>query len=176
MKLTPPEGMPSVRGLNIPEDFYWVLRTPAALAGMAYPSWPPVWSELRRVGLQHVVCLTNDRFPYDPSPLSPLHAVRLTDLVGGLRPEDPSREKSFIRAAVSVTLSRLSAGEGVVVQCAAGTGRAGTVLGCVLRELGYPSFAVIRYLDDLNRARGRDGWPESGWQASVVEEFGSWTR
>ena len=52
-----------------------------------------------------------------------------------------------------------------------GTRRTGAVLGCVLRSLGYPGAQVLRYLDRLNRARGQDGWPESGWQASLVEEY-----
>ena len=52
-----------------------------------------------------------------------------------------------------------------------GTGRTGTVIGCVLRVLGRPAPQVICYLDDLNKARGKLGWPEAKWQAELVERF-----
>jgi protein-tyrosine phosphatase len=65
----------------------------------------------------------------------------------------------------------LLAGEGVVVHCAGGTGRTGCVLGCALVRLGYTPSDVIAYLDDLHTIRAR-GWPESPWQAAVVQQTG----
>jgi protein-tyrosine phosphatase len=138
---------------------------------MAYPAWPPRWAEMSAAGFAHVVCLTADRFPYDPAPLNRLHAVRLADLYGGLEPGHPEEERRRIGAAVSACLRPLLAGEGVVVHCAGGTGRTGTVLGCILRSLGFSGGEAIHYLDRLHRARGQDGWPESGWQARVVAEY-----
>jgi protein-tyrosine phosphatase len=65
----------------------------------------------------------------------------------------------------------LQAGDGVVVHCAGGTGRTGTVIGCVLRLLGVAAVQVISYLDHLHQARGRSGWPEAEWQSQVVRRL-----
>ncbi len=48
-----------------------------------------------------------------------------------------------------------------MVHCHGGTGRTGTVLGCVLRELGVQAAEVIDFLDRVHKARGKPGWPES---------------
>ncbi len=166
--------MPALDGLEVPRDFYWVLaapEAPAPLAGMAYPAWPPCWGEMYAAGFRHVICLVRDTFAYMPAPLNPLHAVHLADLFGGVWPADPAAEKLKIRAAAALALARLEQGEGVIVHCAGGTGRTGTVLGCILRGLGFPASEVVPYLARLHQARGYDGWPESGWQATVVEEL-----
>ena len=39
----------------------------------------------------------------------------------------------------------------------------------ILRDLGFSAAETLTYLNRLHQSRGRDGWPESGWQASVVE-------
>ena len=62
-------------------------------------------------------------------------------------------------------------GEGVAVHCGFGTGRTGTVIGCILKILGFESRQILEHLDELHKARGRPGWPESPWQARLVEEF-----
>jgi hypothetical protein len=171
LRLRLPPDMPKLAGLEVPHDFYWVLAEPGALlAGMAYPAWPPCWHEMYAAGFRHVVCLVSDLFTYAPAPLNPLHAVRLADLFGGVWPANPAAEKRKIQMAASLVLARVSQGEGVIVHCAGGTGRSGTVLGCVLRGLGFPASEVVRYLARLHHARGQDGWPESSWQATVVEE------
>ena len=43
--------------LCVPDDLYWVSRTPVALAGMSYPGRAD-WSLLASLGIGHVVCLT----------------------------------------------------------------------------------------------------------------------
>jgi len=164
-----PADMPSLADLDVPGDFYWVLSAPAPLAGMAYPAWPARWSEMYMAGFRHVICLTRDTFPYAPAPLNPLHAVRLADLYGGLLPPDPAAEQQKIRTAAALAEERLARGEGVILHCAGGTGRTGTVIGCILRGLGFSAEETLVYLNRLNQSRGHDGWPESGWQASVVE-------
>jgi hypothetical protein len=174
LRLRLPPDMPTLAGLEVPRDFYWVLappEAPAPLAGMAYPAWPPCWHEMYTAGFRHVICLVSDTFAYMPAPLNPLHATRLADLFGGVRPVDPAAEKRKIQVAAALALARLAQGEGVIVHCAGGTGRTGTVLGCILRRLGFPASEVVRYLACLHRARGHDGWPESSWQAAVVEEL-----
>ena len=82
----------------MPAELYFVCRSPVALAGMAYPSRID-WSLLAAEGVAHVVCLTHDDPPYDPSPLA-VHGIALQDLFarhGG--PDDPERERERVLRA-----------------------------------------------------------------------------
>jgi hypothetical protein len=160
--------MPAIPGLAVPYDFYWVLQHPAPLAGMPYPSARTPWRDLAAAGFRHVICLEGQGQVYDPSPLIVSHHASLEDLYGGGMPRHPEQEEEHIHEAAHAVVSRLQAGEGVVVHCAGGTGRTGTVIGCVLRVLGVAAVQVIAYLDHLHQARGRAGWPESPWQSQVV--------
>lgn len=166
-----PADMPPIPGLLMPYAFYWVLRQPAPLAGMPYPSSRTPWTAIAEAGFAHVVCLNEAPPAYDPTPLNVLHAVALEDLVYGDPPGAPEREEGLIRDAVAVVLSALEAREGVVVHCYGGRGRTGTVLGCMLRAQGYASAAICDYLDRLHKARGKTGWPEAAWQSEIITRF-----
>ncbi len=166
-----PAEMPPIPGLLMPYAFYWMLLQPAPLAGMPYPSARTPWAAIAEAGFTHVVCLNESPPSYDPTPLNILHTVELEDLVFGDPPQAPAREEARIRAATEVALSKLEAGEGIVVHCYGGRGRAGTVLGCILRGLGYASADICDHLDRLHKARGKTGWPEAGWQAEMVQRF-----
>lgn len=163
--------MPSIPSLLMPYNFYWVLQHPAPLAGMPYPTIRTPWPAIGEAGFAHVVCLTESPPAYDPTPLNVLHAVELEDLVFGDPPRVPEQEEARIREATAVAIGALAAGEGVIVHCYGGRGRAGTVLGCILRDLGYEAAEVCDYLDRLHKARGKTGWPEAAWQAEMVERF-----
>jgi len=170
--LLEPSEMPRVLGTKVPGSFYLVTRDPATLAGMEYPRWEGLsWGALAELGVVHVVCLTDDAPEYDSTPLLLSVCIRLQDLIGGVTPDDPALEERKVRQAASDTLTWLRAGEGVVVHCEGGTGRTGTVLGCVLRGLGYSFNEVLAYLDRVAKARGHTMWPESEWQAAVVRRF-----
>lgn len=169
MELVEPTAGPVIAGVDSPREFYWVLKDPAPLAGMRYPSAQFPWSTVAAAGFQRVVSL--EPGSYDPSPLSILFAKRLEDLYHGRPPTDPDRQRHLIRDAVAGVVGALRSGEGVVVHCEGGRGRSGTVIGCALRELGWGGSAVINYLDRLHRARATDGWPEAPWQAKLVRDY-----
>lgn len=158
--------MPAVAGLRVPRDLHVVLRAPVLLGGMRFPD-ASRWQALHDAGFRRVVCLVTEEPPYDPSPLKLGGAIHLTDLVGGRHPPDEQRETQFVSRAVQAVMDALRAGEGVVVHCAGGCGRTGTVLGCVLVLLGHEPSAVIAYLRSIHESRGRT-WPESPWQSELV--------
>ncbi len=163
--------MPPISDLLMPYNFYWVLQHPAPLAGMPYPSARTPWSAIGEAGFAHVVCLTESPPAYDPEPLNLLHAVELEDLVFGDPPHEPAQEETRIREATTAIVDALGVGEGVLVHCYGGRGRAGTVLGCTLRALGYAATEICDYLDRLHKARGKAGWPEALWQSEMVKRF-----
>ncbi len=161
--------MPSFSGLAVPRDFYWVLDPPAPLAGMPYP-YGFDWAAAHRLGFDALVCLTDDTLDYDCAPLAG-SAVRLTDLYGGAFPRDPADELDRLRVGVTMVRDLRKAGDGVIVHCAGGTGRTGTVVGAVLVSEGLPIEDTVSWLDVLHRRRGKSGWPESPWQAQILQEF-----
>ena len=172
MSLIEPEDMPAVEGAGVPQQVYLVTRRPAPLAGMAFPDWRGLrWEALAGLGVESVLCLTGDSCPYNPEPLRVLGAIALEDLNHGRLPGDPASEERLLRRAADLVLRELRQGRGVIVHCAGGTGRTGTVIGCVLRGLGHESPEVLAYLDRLNRRRGKRGWPESPWQAAMVAGY-----
>ena len=164
------DRMRSVCGLRVPEEFYTVLEFPGPLAGMVRPSDRTPWDRLARAGFRYVVCLTDDVPAYDPSPIETLHSVSLEDLYGGISPTDSTQESERIFEAVDRVVSALRSCDGVIVHCAGGTGRTGTVIGGVLRRFGHATEEVRSYLDRLNRRRG-SGWPESAWGSLLLDRI-----
>lgn len=165
------QDLQPIPGLQTPRQFYVVLDAPAPLAGMEYPGMFMPWRHFFNVGFSSVVCLCGDNIQYNPSPLRLLRAVEMEDLHHGGLPVDPAKNERIVREAVDVIVKQLSKDEGVVVHCIGGTGRTGTVIGCVLRRMGYPADDVIRYLNEVNICRGKRGWPESPWQSDMVRRY-----
>ncbi len=152
--------------LCVPDDLYWVSRSPVAVVGMTYPGRAD-WSLLADEGIGHVVCLSHDAAPYDASPCT-VNAFRLQDLVSRGRPSDPERERGLVHEAAADVVAHVERGVGVAVHCMGGRGRTGTVLGVALVRMGHDPAVVVDYLHRVAVGRGRRGWPESPWQAEVV--------
>lgn len=94
--------------------------------------------------------------------------VELDDLCDGGVPCQPEQEERLVRSIAAQAVEKLEAGEGVIVHCAGGRGRTGTVLGVILRRLGLENGEVLRFLNRVHRLRGTSGWPEAEWQQEVV--------
>jgi hypothetical protein len=166
--LLPPGARPGFVGpLAVPGDLWWVVADPP-LAGMAYPRVGP-WEALGAAGFTHVLCLTEEPPRYDPAPLT-VSTIALQDLFSRRTPDDPDRDRARALTAARFVVERHGAGDGVVVHCHGGRGRTGMVLGCALVMLGHDPDAVVDWLHRGQRTRGRRGWPEQPWQATVVRE------
>lgn len=138
---------------------------------MSYPAPGMPWRQLYAQEFRNVVCLCGERVQYSPAPLRMLRMVEMEDLHHGNEPRYPARNEKLVREAVDVINEKLAKGEGVAVHCVGGTGRTGTVIGCVLRSRGYASEEIIAHLDEVNKLRGRRGWPEAPWQAEMVRRY-----
>ena len=169
--LLSPWEMPIIDGIRIPMNLYVVLKEPALLAGMSRPGKSTPWERIGDAGFSNVVCLSNSKVYYNPYPLKVLFSAELEDLYHGYDPEDPEREEGLIRQATDAIRRKMDEGEGIVIHCVGGIGRTGTVLGCVLRDIGFSADEAINYLDELNKERGFGGWPETEWQGEMVRKY-----
>lgn len=169
-ELLRPCEMPEIEGIKVPLEFYQILKSPT-LAGMSYPRSDTPWEAFFKLGFTSIVCLTENKPGYDPSPLKIIYAADIEDLIGGKKPANPRKEKKLFENAVAVARKELLDRRGVIVHCKGGTGRTGTAIGAILRSFGYETLDVINYLDGLNRERNTNGWPESEWQAEIVKKW-----
>lgn len=126
------------------------------------------WQNLYDEGFRHAVCLCSENPKYDPAPLQLSIAVELDDLAETPLPFKPVQEAKRIKEIAKWVVDRLQAGEGVLVHCAAGRGRTGTVIGAALRILGHPAEEIIDHLDQVHGLRNAKEWPEAKWQADLV--------
>jgi protein-tyrosine phosphatase len=171
LSLLSPLEMPAIDGIRIPLNLYVVLKEPALLAGMSYPEMRTPWKNIGDAGFSGVVCLCDSKVSYNPYPLEVLFSAELEDLHHGFPPINPQMQEELVRDATEVIRREVDAGKGIVVHCMGGIGRTGTVLGCVLRDLGFRADDVISYLDKINRIRGVRGWPEVKWQEEMVRKY-----
>ena len=130
-----------------------------------------VAAALERCGATTVVCLVErhellDRYPAYVEwldrerdvravwfPIHDLHAPSLDDAVG----------------LVEALVHRLRRGEHLLVHCAAGIGRAGTIATCLLIALGMDPESALAHLASHRPMAG----PEVGAQRRLVEAYGA---
>ena len=175
--LLSPDEMPAFANLNCPRDLYVVCEDPVMICGMRRPDYSFDWENLYGHGVSNVIRLNEKECgAYDSSPIRIAYSGQLEDLYGGGLPSEPETESEKISAAVASSIHCIENGEGIVVHCLGGRGRTGTVLGCLLVHLGFVPEVVVGYLDDLHKARGKPGWPESPWQAEIVTQTSRFSR
>ncbi len=138
---------------------------------------PDPEAALARVGATTIICLVEpreiaDRYPeyvgwLDRQPARRAVRFPIADL------HMPSATSPEVRRFLADLLARLSRGDGLIVHCAAGIGRSGTIAVAVLVRLGM---SLDDALTHVRRHRPMGG-PEVGAQFDFVTDvFGSVTR
>jgi len=140
----------------------------ASMPGRFEP-WPEFQTEARRKAIAQVLCLTplHEVQRLSPSYMAaidsgtlPFRWTHLPMLDFGLT----SRVDAF-RIGIEDAAGTLRSGQAVLLHCAAGIGRTGTVAACLLKHLGLPTAAA------LQRVRDAGSNPESALQSGLVASF-----
>jgi hypothetical protein len=164
--------LPVAESVDAGMPWLWWARTGGTqLAGMSAPPEGFPFSFLQDQGFDTIVSLAGP-VSYDPSPLTSC-VFTLQDLARDRMPADSAAEEAAVRQAVAGVSALLADGRHVAVHCRMGVGRTGLVIGAVLASQGCDPAAVTAWLDEIQRARGVRGWPESPWQASMLAAFGA---
>jgi hypothetical protein len=163
--------LPVTEAVDAGMPWLWWARTGSCrLAGMSAPPDGFPFSFLQERGFDTIVSLVGP-VSYDPSPLSSC-TFTLQDLARGAVPAKSAAEEAEVRRAAGGVSSLLAEGRSVAVHCRMGVGRTGLVIGGVLVSDGHDPASVAAWLDEVQRARGVKGWPESCWQAGLLASFG----
>jgi hypothetical protein len=162
------EGVECELGDGHPLHFVLNVEKHGTLGAARWPGAETDWKRMSSIGFRWVICACSEDPGYDPFPLKFLARIGLTDLCGGGQPDNSGAEFERIAAVASQAFSKLNEGD-ILVHCAGGRGRTGTIIGAILRHCGYGAAEVIDFLDAAYRDAGRSGWPESPWQSQVVE-------
>ncbi|MEM9712946.1 MAG: tyrosine-protein phosphatase [Actinomycetota bacterium] len=128
---------------------------------------PDVHGVLARTGADVVVCLTER---HELAERYPAYVEWLDTEAGGRAvwrsiPDLSAPPADELLVLVDDLVARLRAGHGLVVHCAAGIGRSGTVAVAILLVLGAPLDEALRHVAASRSLAG----PESGAQTEVVE-------
>jgi predicted protein tyrosine phosphatase len=132
-------------------------------------SWPEFLRAAQACGLHEVVCLN----PLDEvQALSPRY--HRTAVIGDLPFRwrhipmlnfDVGVDENELRQHIVQMAQALARGEHLLIHCAAGIGRTGSVAACLLKQLGEPRDAALQAV----RSAGSN--PQSAAQSGLIERF-----
>ncbi len=130
---------------------------------------PDPVAAMQRVGATTIVCLTEDDELADRYPA---YVRWLRDNVGGAAVWFPIEDlhAPSLDGAVDVIAElrmRLGDGERLLMHCAAGIGRSGTLAACLLMSLGHTREEALRIVAEHRPMAG----PEVGAQRALVDAF-----
>jgi protein tyrosine phosphatase len=155
------------RPLALPTDVAGALWL-HAMPGRFEP-WNDFLAEAARRRLDRMLCLTSLD---EVAALSPPYAqaigqgtlpCRWEQLV--MRNFGPPLDEIGLRERVQAVAAALAGGESVLVHCAAGIGRTGTVAACVLKQLGWPVHQALQAVI----AAGSN--PQNAEQTGLIHRF-----
>jgi protein-tyrosine phosphatase len=156
-----------MRVLPLPADVsgaLWLAAMPGRLE-----RWETFLATARRAGLTQVVCLNPiDEVAHDAPAY---HAAIVQGRLPFAWRHLPMRnygladDEAAWADGVRAVAADLRAGQHVLLHCAAGVGRTGTVAACVLKALGLPG------VEALARVRAAGSNPESARQSGRIERF-----
>ncbi|MFM2120281.1 MAG: hypothetical protein RL722_1749 [Pseudomonadota bacterium] len=139
-----------------------------AMPGRLQP-WPAFETEAQARGLHGIVCLTP---LHEVASLSPAYHAAITAQALPwrwrhipMRDFGLSTESASFREQVTGVSEELRQGAVLLLHCAAGIGRTGTVAACVLKLLGLST------QEALARVRAAGSNPESAAQGGLIDSF-----
>jgi protein tyrosine/serine phosphatase len=157
----------SLRRVRLPDGVkgsLWLSAMPGR-----FSSWREFERDVRKEKLHMVVCLTGRDEMLE---LSPQYHAAVQN--GGISFEwlhlpvpnfgVPQDQKAF-REGVDRVVQALQAGQPVMLHCAAGMGRTGSMAACVLKALGLPTDEA------LERVRAAGSNPQNAAQSGFVDWF-----
>jgi atypical dual specificity phosphatase len=148
-------------GWHMPTSFKcFTWMEPDALAACIYPQTDLELAQLAGLGITLIVNL-HDR-PHPESAMT-RHNIRQLHLAV---PDMSAPTQEQLRLGVSTIESALADGNKVVVHCAVGLGRTGTLLACLYVKRGMQADEAIAHVRSL-----RPGSVESEAQVRAVHEF-----
>jgi Tyrosine phosphatase family len=152
-----------------PLHFVLKVEKHGTLGAARWPGAEMDWKRMSSIGFRWVICACSEDPDYDPFPLKFLARIGLTDLSAKGQPDNPGAEFEQIAAIASQAFSKLNEG-GILVHCAGGRGRTGTILGAILRHCGYSAAEVINFwTPPIARPDGQVGRKAGGNRKSSNE-------
>ena len=140
-----------------PTNFSWLV--PGEVAGSGFPTTTEEFEWLLKQGIKGVVTMTENSLP--------LQWTRQISYLHVPTPDMTAPEPEAIDGAVDFIHANAEAGKPIAVHCAAGLGRAGTILACYL--IKYGGYGAQQAIDEVRQKR--PGSIQSAVQETAIQMY-----